>query len=413
MTIAAAVPGNAAEPREMPFGLDEISWSRTDDRGMICAGNTVFQRMSGHDWGRLIGVSHRVIRHPDMPGAVFWLLWQAIRNGRPQAVYIKNRSQGGGWHWVLAVVLPFPGGYLSARIKPTSALFARVQAEYEAVAALEIAEALTPEQAAAVLLGRIAALGFADHSAFMSQALISELSLRGAALGRHDDWRAGMLAEAGESLAAITRQQGALLRSFEALQIIPTNMRIVAARLEPLGGPISAISDNYKIASAEITRHLAAFARQEGNLCARTAAAVAEALFLSGCARLQSELVRQFRTEPFAAGVFDPDAEMALLSAMAAQSAADARAAQGRAAQAAAALHKSAAGIRRMMLGLDSIRVMGRVESGRLRSDGAALSATIDQLDARHADIRRGLEAIMTLSSRIDAGMVQKGFGAD
>jgi hypothetical protein len=52
---------------------------------------------------------------------------------------------------------------------------------------------------------------------------------------------------------------------------------------------------------------------------------------------------------------------------------------------------------------LDTIRVMGRVESGRMGGAGTRLAATIDQLDSRHSAIIAQLQAIMDLSTSINA----------
>ncbi len=399
----------APEAHEVSFSQSEIHYSRTDASGIIRAGNQAFQRISGFEWDGLIGASHRLIRHPSMPKAVFWLTENAIRQGRPLAAYVKNITQQGGWYWVLAVVLPMEKGYLSVRIKPTTALFEQIRVEYGALSSLEEAQGLTPEASAEVFLARLRALGHDDYERFMSQALTAELVSRGKALGVSGDAQSLGLNEVSNSLGVTIAEQRGLLRAFEGLQSIPINMRIVASRLEPAGGPISAISDNYKIASSEMTRRLMEFAGARGNLCEQMTQEVAEALFLLGCARLQSEVVRQFGQETGSAAPTDFETELALLSRMEADCQQRATSALAQARHAAAALHKSSAEIRRMMLGLDSIRVMGRVESGRLRSGGASLSATIDQLDSHHADITRRLAAIMDLSAQINCGIGRQG----
>ena len=55
---------------EVPFTFEELFFSRTDWRGVILAGNSVFQRVSLYDWDELIQKPHNVIRHPDMPKGV-------------------------------------------------------------------------------------------------------------------------------------------------------------------------------------------------------------------------------------------------------------------------------------------------------------------------------------------------------
>ena len=122
---------------EAPFNLDEVFFSRTDARGVIESGNYVFRRVAHYEWDRLLGAPHKIIRHPDMPRAVFWLLWDTIKQGRPIGAYVKNRAEDGLYYWVFAVVMPNGDGYLSARIKPTSPLFRTIEKEYAALREVE------------------------------------------------------------------------------------------------------------------------------------------------------------------------------------------------------------------------------------------------------------------------------------
>jgi PAS domain S-box-containing protein len=64
--------------------------------------NDVFIRVSGYAEADLIGQPHSIIRHPDMPGAVFSLLWDTIPAGQEISAYIVNLSADGGHYWVLA-----------------------------------------------------------------------------------------------------------------------------------------------------------------------------------------------------------------------------------------------------------------------------------------------------------------------
>ena len=75
---------------EVPFGIGEMFYSRTDPRGVILAGNAVFQRVSGYPWTELIGAPHRVIRNPVTPRAVFRILWTAIESGEPAVAYPRT-----------------------------------------------------------------------------------------------------------------------------------------------------------------------------------------------------------------------------------------------------------------------------------------------------------------------------------
>lgn len=91
---------------EVPFTFEELFFSRTNWRGVILAGNSVFQRVSLYSWDELIQKPHNVIRHPDMPKGVFWLLWDTIKKGEPVGAYVKNRAKDGRYYWVFAIVTP-------------------------------------------------------------------------------------------------------------------------------------------------------------------------------------------------------------------------------------------------------------------------------------------------------------------
>ncbi len=122
---------------EVPFRIEELFFSRTDARGRILSGNDVFQRVSQYSWEEMTDRPHNIVRHPDMPRAVFFLLWERIRAGLPVGAYVKNRSKDGRHYWVYAVVTPVEDGYLSVRLKPTSALFAAASGLYAAIRAQE------------------------------------------------------------------------------------------------------------------------------------------------------------------------------------------------------------------------------------------------------------------------------------
>jgi len=134
---------------ERTFGEDEIIVSKTDTRGRITYANDVFCRVSLYSEDELLGQPHSLIRHPDMPRAVFQLLWDAIQAGREIFAYVVNLAADGAHYWVLAHVTPSfdPAGrvvgYHSNRRSPhrdavtaASELYARLRAEERPVGLL-------------------------------------------------------------------------------------------------------------------------------------------------------------------------------------------------------------------------------------------------------------------------------------
>ena len=389
---------------EASFGFDELFYSRTDPRGVILAGNEVFRRVSGFDWAELLGAPHKIVRHPDTPRGLFRIIWDALGNGHPMGAYVKNRGRDGSHYWVFAVMLPVPGGFLSVRIKPSTPLFEKMRALFEATAGQGKASRADPEESAAQLRAVAQSEGFSSYTSFMAYALGLELAARDAKLGRPADPRTERLIEMNRALERVTEEQTKLLRSFEALQSIPNNMRIVASRLEPSGGPVSTISENYRASSLVISDRLRSFVAGRDNLCDRVARQAARALFMIGSNRVLAEMNAVFAEAEPVSGI-DWGDERQLLRHLEDSTFHDSGVAMAKAVANAEDLFRASAEIRRLMLGLDTIRVLGRVECGRMRDASGGLAATIDQLDVFHTDIKARLESIMRLSEEIATAM--------
>jgi PAS domain S-box-containing protein len=91
---------------ERTFEPDEIIVSKTDLKGHIIYANNVFLRLADMDEKEAVGAPHSVIRNPEMPRAVFKLLWDTIQQGKEIFAYVVNRSKNGDRYRVLAHVTP-------------------------------------------------------------------------------------------------------------------------------------------------------------------------------------------------------------------------------------------------------------------------------------------------------------------
>ena len=171
---------------EQPFDADELFFSATDRKGIITSGNSVFVRVSGYSREELVGRAHNIVRHPDMPRAVFQVLWDYLEAGRPIAAYVKNLAKNGNHYWVVATVAPTEdGGYLSVRIKPTAGILGVVEPLYAQLRAheraLEAAGTPRKEVIAAgleLLVELIRKAGFASYDDLMRHFLPAELAHR-------------------------------------------------------------------------------------------------------------------------------------------------------------------------------------------------------------------------------------------
>ncbi|MBL4821622.1 MAG: PAS domain-containing protein [Gammaproteobacteria bacterium] len=96
--------------KETFFDDNEIIVSKTNLKGHIVYCNDVFLKVSGFTEKEVVGQPHSLIRHPEMPRAVFKLLWDTVQSGKEIFAYVNNRTKTGNNYWVLAHVTPSRNG---------------------------------------------------------------------------------------------------------------------------------------------------------------------------------------------------------------------------------------------------------------------------------------------------------------
>lgn len=281
-----------------PFEAHELFFSTTDRRGIIRFGNEVFERISGYPRSTLIGAAHNIIRHPDMPKAVFKLFWATLQDGQPIFAYVKNMSATGTYYWVLAFAFPIQDGYLSIRIKPSSSLFTAAEAIYARVLAAEKEGGI---QAGEALLPRLLTeAGFTDYRSFMVAAAMAELD------GLDQAQQSNQLSEENslqvsdavvgptlERIHQVTRDGSALLRglflhlkdlksssellraktdtllaSFNSLRFVSLNMAVLAPRFGNQAATLAVTAREFSALSAKIEKHFTDFGTMVNSLAA-------------------------------------------------------------------------------------------------------------------------------------------------
>lgn len=251
---------------ERQFDHSEIFFSTTDEKGIIRAGNRVFTRISAYSRAELLGSPHNIIRHPAMPRSVFKLLWDTIDAGLPIAAYVKNRAKDGRYYWVLATVMPCAGGYLSVRIKPSTALFDAARGLYPLMLAREQeVEGDDPhrrkqamEASAALLMEKLLEAGFSSYEQFMRAALLAEVQKRAAMMRTlpplpppsstasatlNDVWRAS---------TAISAFLGRLIANFDAYTTLNEQLTAKAAFVLDLSDDVGLFALNALVASTRV-----------------------------------------------------------------------------------------------------------------------------------------------------------------
>ncbi len=109
---------------EVPLKESSMIVSKTDLKGQITYINRDFLEISGFTEQELIGASHNIVRHPDMPPEAFEDFWTTLKAGRPWIGLVKNRCKNGDYYWVEAHAAPLiengqVAGYVSVRKKPS------------------------------------------------------------------------------------------------------------------------------------------------------------------------------------------------------------------------------------------------------------------------------------------------------
>ncbi len=150
--------------QEYQIRSDAAFITHTDHKGRITHANDEFVEASGFTREELVGQSHNVVRHPDMPVEAFRDLWATLKRGRPWTGLVKNRRKNGDHYWVRANVSPTPDGYSSVRAKPS---------RQEVDAAESLYRAMRNDAGIRLDGGRVAPTGLAG----LSQRLFSRLHI--------------------------------------------------------------------------------------------------------------------------------------------------------------------------------------------------------------------------------------------
>ena len=129
---------------ELHFDENLFIVSKTDLKGRITYANDLFIEISGFKEKELLETPHNILRHPDMPKAVFKLLWDRVQSGNEVFAYVKNRTKNNQFYWVHAYITPIVDtktnqiiGYHSVRRSPSEKGIAIIEPLYKKMLAAE------------------------------------------------------------------------------------------------------------------------------------------------------------------------------------------------------------------------------------------------------------------------------------
>lgn len=363
-----------------------LMYSRTDERGVIQGCNTAFIEQCGYSYSDLHEAAHRILRHPDMPRGVFKVFWDSIHEGHAVGAYIKNKDKSDIPYWTFTTAIPFEQSVLAFHTMVRPEDIAEVETLYTDLLAFETKERATPESSADHLSLLLKQKGYSDYHDFCHRALSDENSKRDALLERRTPQACLALQRIENHMKNTVDISRDLVDGFRAIGAEPTNMRILSNRLEGSGNAISCISQNYELMSREIWQNLDAILDgKEGHIRALEEAAAAETFAMSA-QQFMDELMQECE-ERASLSCEDSNAEMAMLKSMKSQLVSARERHSSTLRGSAERILEIGNILRRQINGLDMVRLLCRVESGRLDNGENGLSSIIERLDAFHIEI--------------------------
>lgn len=369
---------------EVAFEPHELFFSRTDERGVILFGNDVFLRTSHYTWDELSGAPHKIVRHPEMPRAVFWVLWEALKSGTPIGAYIKNRAKNGQPYWVFAIITPISNGFLSVRLKPQSELKPKIIEIYERIRAKENAEKLEPQDSATLFLEEIKALGFKDYPTFMAHALSKEVSARDTYMKRADNLAMARYRNMLDALSRIEASSTKIVTGFANIKTSPINMGVVAAQMGQQALPLSVISQSFSDMIEEIRNGIAAFVARADTV----ASEIHNGLFVTCANQVQNEVIDLFEAGDNpdvieAEGKFLMELEERYLQS-----------GLQHMVEEITQFHNTCKRLTRTLSGLSVTSIIGQIESARIGQQGGGIDDIMRQLDGFQERTRTELALI-------------------
>ena len=125
-------------------GLDARTLiTRTDLKGIITFASPAYRKMTKYTKSDLIGTSHNIVRHPDMPEVAFREMWEEIQKGKEWEGYVKNLRKDGKYYWVIVKIYPIDkdgnvviekpdkiAGYTAVRKEPNAVELQKIKKMY-------------------------------------------------------------------------------------------------------------------------------------------------------------------------------------------------------------------------------------------------------------------------------------------
>lgn len=396
---------------ESDFSFSELFFSHTDRRGYIVSGNTVFQRISEFEWEDLLNHPHNVIRHADMPRGVFHLFWKKLLTDKPIGAFVKNRSKSGKYYWVFALAVPVEEGFLSIRMKPTGRLFQIIKEKYKKLQTNERQNKLSPEASQEMLLADLLELGFPDYETFMIEAFLECIQEREKELNRPLITALINLQSLQEFASSITEKANKALNAYKETAFVPLNLEIHTNQIGADAAPLAVVAAKYDSIAKEVQEGMQGFNRSSKIVFEK----VIKSKFDICSAVLQDEMFHYFQTENGDYS-FDVGTEMNTLKSLRLNSLKNSIQSLKGIEDELRRFKKSCDDLKTLSMGLEIIRLMGRIEIVKLEGQVIELEAMIGILHQFRELLSTELRSIEDLGqklNRLTASLISDPFFSD
>jgi len=425
-------PGVQDLESEGRFGIEELFFSATNKKGIIASANAVFARVSGYRLEEMLGKPHNVVRHDDMPRITFKLLWDDVAAGRPFAAYVKNRTRRNRHYWVMALVVPISGGYLSVRLNPSTEHFRVAQGIYSELRALEReiegprALGVKPAIAASAerLESSFAKTPYGSYDQFIRTALLAEVRSREEIL-RKSGVRAmagaipdGELKPAIAAISEVNEYLRHLVLNLDEYRQLNVELAAKSSHTRDLADDVRLFALNAIVASSHVTGGEGAVnavaellsSRSEvmgprfvalADVVAEVSTLLSDMLFPVAAASLQAEILEIFLREIAARETTATDKrDLAAVQECFATGLKDLLDILSRLSERCSGLGPQVESLRREMDTMRALSLNGRIESARME-DGQTFTALFDTVAQQVETSKLELEALGRLGQAL------------
>jgi len=271
-----------------------------------------------------------------------------------------------------------------------------VERLYRDAVQIETKTGCTPQESAEKIAEELRTKGFSSYEDFATDSLAEELLSECDLLDQTPDAdivAARDMLEQSQSLGQFTAK---LSKEFHILAGLPQNMQIKVSRLEPVGGPLTALSQNYQLMSHQISDWFDKNVAGENNNFATITDSVKKALFLSSASRVFAQCTRELEKECRQNAGNTLDAEREQVETMASEFQAEAKLASSAVADEVARILKACEEMHRTLLGLNTVRVTCNIENSRLGASANSLEKIIAQFGSSQKTIEEQLVEVET-----------------